>query len=231
MKKCPFCAEEIQDAAIKCRWCGEFLSEPVLISKTGADAAASDDSIDVETVFQGKDWYYYDYRDEVYGPFFLGELREAYKKGVVTEYSFIENKHALARTLLKHSPIYEYVKGKQDLETLKASTGIQDLYEDQSRKKETGTKEKLRGGKEVQRNDALLVIGILILIGGVIALFRSLGIDTSVETGISGFGLPSRVNNLGLMNQKQNYIIVSCVALVIGVGVSLCGVFLNKNKQ
>jgi hypothetical protein len=74
------------------------------------------------------------------------------------------------------------------------------------------------------------IIGIILTLLGIALCIYALTMDTSVRVDYpmgNFFGLPERVNNLGLMNDKQNYLIVSGVISIIGV----IFIVMKKNKS
>jgi|WetSurMetagenome_2_1015567.scaffolds.fasta_scaffold22599_3 hypothetical protein len=77
--------------------------------------------------------------------------------------------------------------------------------------------------------------GTFLIIAGIIGiLFFQLGFDTSVKvdyekTGYSKpSGFPERVNNLGLMQDKQNYTLISFGIIIVGVILFVTG---KKNEE
>ena len=54
MKACPFCAEQIQGVAVKCRFCGERLDKPDTVPSQAAFAAAHESTGKIPVQFGGK---------------------------------------------------------------------------------------------------------------------------------------------------------------------------------
>lgn len=59
--------------------------------------------------------------------------------------------------------------------------------------------------------------GILVLVLGVLAAMGAMMMDVSVPSGVG------RVNNLGLIAERQNYIIIGCVMLIAGLLMTMLG--------
>jgi len=64
-------------------------------------------------------------------------------------------------------------------------------------------------------------VGLILFTGGLILMMYALLImDTSVAVDYpasNNYGLPDRVNNIGLMADRQNYLIVSGIVIIIGL--------------
>jgi len=70
-------------------------------------------------------------------------------------------------------------------------------------------------------------VGIVMLIVGLAWALNAMSTDTSVSTGEYG----QRINNIGLMNDKQNHVIVGGIIAVIGAGLLAAGTVAGASSK
>lgn len=75
-----------------------------------------------------------------------------------------------------------------------------------------------------KNNNIMKEFGYVFLIAGLILGIYALTMDTSVSVDYlngNSYGLPARVNNLGLMSDRQNYLIFSGILVILGTVLTL----------
>lgn len=80
----------------------------------------------------------------------------------------------------------------------------------------------------VKQEGTKTFLGWIIIFIGIVALLISLIMDTTVPSGGYIFGI-ERVHNIGLLNRKQNCIIVSSLIILIGVLLTIYFAFIKRN--
>jgi len=78
----------------------------------------------------------------------------------------------------------------------------------------------------------MLVLGRLLILIAIIIGIVAVRMDTTVQINYSDGTLPQRVNNFGLMNEKQNYFIIALILLILGIGLIVIAnqVYFGKRK-